>query len=769
MTSARTIPLDDPRATDRRVVGQKAATLAALRRGGMEVPPGWVVPATSSAPDAALAAELRSASGDGHAWAVRSSAEAEDLDEGSAAGRFLTLLHVADAELADAVARVRRSSPAGTPIPVLIQPMVAAAAAGVAYTADPLTGDPRITVIEATRGLGDRVTGGSAEPERWTVGPDGAECHTDDPRALGADDARAIARSAAHAAEHAGAPQDVEWALEGGKVVLLQARPIAVSDPAASEPRSADDGSTWLLDGGHFPEPVSPMGSETARWVEHALPIAFSEFGVLLSGIRARPIGWRMYMQPVPLAPGTDVRRRAAAAARARATRLDRQYVERWHREWHTSIRERITRHRAIDLSDLSDMELVDELDARNELGAELAVIHFRLFVPHALAVHRFVRFCGQHLGWSDEETARRLAGLSPGTRTQVDDLMPVVEAIREAPELRARFDGGLPELADLTADARLGAAIEAYLDVYGLRTPALDILEPSLDETPHLLVATMGRLLRADATRETSRREFASEAADRLDRAAPPGRRGARYRELLADLRRAYAVRDANLLWTIDLPLGLWRRVALEMGARLHARGALERAADVVFLFTDEARGALLGDAEVSRVARRRRAEHRWARTHPARPFHGPPPTPPPSLRGAPPAAREVTEAMRWITRNDTQARTAGDGVSGVGASAGVHRGAVRIVTGEGDFRRVGPGDVIVAPVANPAWSPLFTIAGALVTDTGGILSHAAILAREFGLPAVMGTGDATRRLAEGEIVTVDGVAGTIRVEDAT
>jgi pyruvate,water dikinase len=102
---------------------------------------------------------------------------------------------------------------------------------------------------------------------------------------------------------------------------------------------------------------------------------------------------------------------------------------------------------------------------------------------------------------------------------------------------------------------------------------------------------------------------------------------------------------------------------------------------------------------------------------------------------------------------------------VRGTGASAGVVRGPARIVIGPEDFARVQPGDIIIAPSSNPSWVPLFSIAGGLVTNTGGVLSHAAVVAREFDLPAVVGTGDATTRIADGRQLELDGTTGFVRL----
>jgi phosphoenolpyruvate synthase/pyruvate phosphate dikinase len=102
---------------------------------------------------------------------------------------------------------------------------------------------------------------------------------------------------------------------------------------------------------------------------------------------------------------------------------------------------------------------------------------------------------------------------------------------------------------------------------------------------------------------------------------------------------------------------------------------------------------------------------------------------------------------------------------LKGTGASAGVVRGPARVALGTDDFARILPGDIIVCPSSNPSWVPVFTIAGGLVTNTGGILSHAALVAREFGLPAVVGVPDATTKIREGQTIEIDGTSGIVRL----
>jgi pyruvate,water dikinase len=206
--------------------------------------------------------------------------------------------------------------------------------------------------------------------------------------------------------------------------------------------------------------------------------------------------------------------------------------------------------------------------------------------------------------------------------------------------------------------------------------------------------------------------------------------------------------------------------------GRRLATRGQLDEADDVFFLEVPELLAALRDGTDQRVPARRRRGERAWILAHPGPPSYGTPAGPPP-LDTLPAPARLVNEAFWWAL--EQIAAPAGNGrahepgtstVTGIPASAGRYTGPVRVIRDETDFDKLRAGDVLVCPVLPPVWSVLLTNAGALVTDQGGPLSHAAIIAREFGVPSVVATGDATSQLPDGQTVTVDGTTGAIHVD---
>jgi pyruvate,water dikinase len=191
-------------------------------------------------------------------------------------------------------------------------------------------------------------------------------------------------------------------------------------------------------------------------------------------------------------------------------------------------------------------------------------------------------------------------------------------------------------------------------------------------------------------------------------------------------------------------------RTFAVRIGRRLATAGVIDEPLDVLFLSRDEVEASLrLPTNRRVEVADRRTIHRRQAAV-----------TPPSSVGRAPNPDQEMDrfDGSRYDPEPDGRLR-------GTGASAGVVCGTARVVLGPADFAKVQPGDIIVAPSSNPSWVPLFAVAGGLLTNTGGVMSHAAVVAREFALPAVVGLGDATTRVPDGSTVELDGATGYVRI----
>lgn len=237
----------------------------------------------------------------------------------------------------------------------------------------------------------------------------------------------------------------------------------------------------------------------------------------------------------------------------------------------------------------------------------------------------------------------------------------------------------------------------------------------------------------------------------------------------MLERARHLHAIRDDNESYTLSVPLALVRRAALRLGQRLADRGRIDAPDDVFLLTVDEARAAHADGTDMRPTVDRSRKQQAWVHAHPGPAAYGPEPPPPPSLSRVPAPLRTVNAALSWyVDLSQALPGTAGRRpttgiVHGIPASPGLHTGPVRVILDEDSLHTVRPGDVVVCTTTSPVWSVLFPSIGALVTDVGGVLSHPAIIAREFGTPAVVATGDATRQLTDGRVVTVNGSTGTV------
>lgn len=454
------IGLHDEAAGDPTTAGSKAATLASLAGKGFPVPEGFVVttaatqhmvtttrgdgqPASSSPIDREVWDEIVTALAalGGGPVAVRSSGVAEDLAGASYAGQYESELNVHGSQaVGAAIARCLASAhsarvhayagdaPRTSPMAVLVQRMVPADAAGVAFTANPVTGDDEI-LVSAVRGLGDRLVSGTVTPDEWIVRGDEAIRRGTPEEALNQSQVRKIADLARQVAAVAGSPQDVEWAIAGGDQYVLQARPITA---LAVQPRiDAPTEGFWQKDASHFPTPLTPFGASvylpilsdaTSSWGEEA--------GMLVQEVQFRAIGGEAYARAIPIGgkerpiPPSwvmwivtravpEMRRRGRAAARTLELSRSGQLLEQWSTEWRGAFREEAGRHRAVDLEALDDDALLAQLDRVTDFLTRGERLHFRLQLQVALPVVELVETCEQLLGWDSLASMALVAGHS--------------------------------------------------------------------------------------------------------------------------------------------------------------------------------------------------------------------------------------------------------------------------------------------------------------------------------------------------------------------
>jgi phosphohistidine swiveling domain-containing protein len=736
----------------RALLGTKAASLARLAGAGFPVPPGVVVTAAAAADWDQALARLRAVAaelgGSDQRFAVRSSASAEDLAGASFAGQYETVLDVGLDELPEAVRQVvdsaasarvavyrqahpqaapANSSGSGAGMAVLVQVMVPADAAGVAFTANPLTGDRDEVVISAVPGLGERLVAGQATGDQWIVRHGQARRTRATEPAISADQARQVATLARRVHAHLGSPQDLEWAIttdpsgsdgadgvEGG-LWLLQARPMtALPDPVDWTPPTPGYWMRNLRLGEWLPEPMTPLfGDWLLDRIDHGERQATREdVGGTLAFPHAAVNGW-YYLGTPALSPRTIAT--ALLQGRGRLLRFfrygvlgpgrdpvaaDRRLLAGLAEQWRQELLpryQRLVQEGDQQVETASPEQLVGIVDQVGAAAGEqlwsLAVVGGAAWkMEGALA-----RFWRQHLGPTVDASVQELLVGLPGTQP------------------------------DLAAHA----------------VQSLDWYQPTAGELGWPPPRPSDRHRELAARREALTAQCLAVLGERPQLQA-------QFQALL-EVAQRYAVIREQQARQLTLGWPLLRRCALRLGQTLQTDGVIDRAEDVFFLTRAELdTRTLLQDV----VGRRR---DRWERQRRLLA---------PLTIGRPPRllAKELLATVEAVRTGEAVAEGA---IIGQPASPGRATGPVRIVHGPDDFDRFQPGEVLVARATAPAWTPLFARAVGVVTDGGTLAAHASLVAREYGIPAVVATGDATTRLRDGQVVSVDGGAGTVHPHD--
>ena len=775
--------LDD--AVDERTCGRKAATLAALRRQGFDIPDGFVIPAGARAGRDDLAAAL-AILGDGPV-AVRSSGLAEDTADASFAGQYETVLNARGAEAvlqaaADCVAsarhtRVQHYGQPVQPMAVLVQRMVPAEVSGVAFSANPLTGNRAEVRINATRGLGDRLVGGEVSGDEWLVSGDRATAVAQPQHAIDAAVATRVATLARNAEAACLAPQDIEWAMAEGRLWLLQSRPITMLPvaPAIEIPKG-----TWQKDAGHFSEPISPFAASTQfRNAGQFFDDAIATWGLLPDAMRFKVIGHEPYIHVDPddggknpppwwllglvarIVPSMRRKLRASAAA-IDAGRLDSVPAE-WESDHRPRLRQDIQRYAAMDLTALDHDALFQHIETLTDFYTRCLSLHFHLAIPYSVGLRDLARVCEELLGWNLQKTVGLLQGLSRTAAAATDELAAIVRRARPGSETHRLLQSRVPDVLQRLdhVDPAIAGDLRAYLQFWGLRPLGSEPGCPTVSEQPQLFADAIADVLNEDAPNHPAGRQALKDQA--RQQLTGPARQ--RFDSALQYAERVYPLREDNVILTDQLPVGLLRRAALEAGRRLVSSNLLDRAEDAVMLTANELRAAIQSGHDVRGAVSRHKAEHAWVRANPGPMTYGPEPGRTPDLRGLPTPARRINDALLWAIEQELAPPPKADGhsIAGLGVSAGVYRGRVRVITTPEQLHTLRQGEVLVCPFTSSAWMMVFRRAGALVADTGSVLSHTAIVAREFGLPAVVGVGNGTSSFTTGDEVIVDGAAGRV------
>jgi len=552
---------------------------------------------------------------------------------------------------------------------------------------------------------------------------------------------------------------------------------------------------SWTLDAEHAERRKS-------RWVSTEFPEVYVEgfrrgferYGALLETIECAMVNGFTYIGPRPLgappeakgAPPRPVfwlltrlhpalRKRIKRAGEVLETRAWREDVRAFlDEDWPASIAA-FERIQARPLGDLDTEALVEHLEEMRAIFRHRFLEHFRCASATMVPVGDFVVHAMDWTGCTREEALELLNGYSPYSVETVEAMQPVLDAIRADETARAILetdDDGGAILDRLRARPVVGEAVERWLARVGQRIfTGHDVTDLRGVEMPGMLVSTLRSSL--DAPPHEVAREAIDEAARRLRERVPAPSREA-FDELLAEARLVHPLRDARSVldcWA----LGLVRRALLEAGRRLHRAGRIRDVEHVVDLTHDELVSVLRGGEGPTAEELAALGDLRARQSITEAPdVLGPAPGDPPPPEWLPPAAARVARAtgvyldMMFSERGrvaEPPAIAATVELSGLGASGGKHVGRARLVLSPADFGKIRQGDVLVARLTNPAYNILLPLIGSVVTERGGLLSHPAIVSREYGVPGVVSCPGAVTRIPDGAMVEVCGDTGTVRV----
>jgi pyruvate,water dikinase len=519
----------------------------------------------------------------------------------------------------------------------------------------------------------------------------------------------------------------------------------------------------WRWDSIHSPLPSSPMsvslGDDRAARQANLNPSSNSP----KSSFR-RQINGYTYSANLPSETTYEDRQRKQDEVNESIATLR----HRWDTEIQPTIVTELGNLKSIDLGSLSDAELLDQLDEFLDLTVKHWKFHNQVVGPTHTAVHQLATLYREIMGDVPEDEPYKLIRGLDNKSLETDQAIQALAALaRESDELSKSFADNddpnqiLSVLGSTEEGRGFSEKLNEFLEVYGLRPTGFDALFPSWLEDPSFVILNIKSYIQFSPTDFSAKQTALSAEAESC-------------RQLVlrkigdnADLIDNFLLRlkHARELWPlkedhafyIDQGSSACVRILLaEVGRRISGQGIIHSAEDVYYLTLDEALTALtnpIPDNHSELVTERRNLRDAQIKVVP------------PAFLGTLPADGSSGMAPEFQTMMspvpDANAEADESALRGIGGSAGSATGPAKVVRSPEEFGKIQPGDILVCTSTSPTWTPLFGTIRALVSDSGGVLSHTAIVAREYGLPAVVGVNIGTSRISDGQIITVDGDSG--------
>ncbi|MEM7114547.1 MAG: PEP/pyruvate-binding domain-containing protein [Chloroflexota bacterium] len=706
--------------------------------------------------------------------------------------------------------------PASVSLAVVVQTLVPADASGVVFTANPVNGDREQILINATWGLGEAIVGGLVTPDSivvdktsWEIvsrettskmvmtvrtehGTEEVAVPTEkqDVAVLDEKTAVSLAKLSTQIEAHYNRPMDIEWAIADGEIAILQARPITSLPPAPLKNvtwEPATPNTIWMRRQivEHMPEPLSPLFEDLyleqglGQSMDYLLDMMGRIGGVDFDMNKFVPHGFAATINGYAYTTGSfDMNAEliwATLRIYARMTQLFRQPELDWEGAVLPNYQAIIARWEALDRDAASDEQLLAGI---REMSAADPTYWFssapnlglsRMFDPVFDWLLKSVLFRSA-LPKAGLGSSAFLRGFDSKALDAQADMEALANRIRESDGLRecvlnSSASRLLTALADQPDEQPVLDGIQAYLDAYGHQIYNLDYVAPTQNEDPLPMLLSLKALVKSPPAEDvrTRQRKMAAERDALVEQTAhalnPVSRRLFR---LVWEWTKHYAPYREHVMFYMGLAWPTLRKLAHELGQRLSKAGAVAQADDIYYLTSREIETAIQARANsqptpdfVQVVQERRdlRESQKQLTPLPKVPERS-------SLKFGP-------LDLSMFDPTPKEAGNEGPILNGFAVSTGRATAPASVIHSIEDFEKMQPDTILVCTTTTPAWTPLFSQAVGLVTDVGGALAHGSIVAREYGIPAVMGTGIATERIQSGMMLAIDGDKGTVTLVD--
>ena len=518
----------------------------------------------------------------------------------------------------------------------------------------------------------------------------------------------------------------------------------------------------------HFPRPMTRYWQETHPPAFKKGTNDFARFyGLLIDGLQTDYVNGFAYRRVVP-APEAEIPERFKRAEQVFAQKLWREQLRDWDENQKPAS---IAKHRelqAVAPDKLSDAELAAYLTRCRDHHSAMIAQHMRFTAGTLIPTGDFLAHVGDWTGLPHSDLLGLMRGSAEVSAGGSDEMARLKQAFAQDPAAREILDSsGDPAqvLAKLrSVGGQPGAALSGYLDLVGNRlVDGFDIAEPTALEMPDALL----RAIRIAVSGEAEAASVDARIAE--VRGKVPATHQAEFDDLLGEARLTYRLRDERGVYSDIWASGIMRRATLAAGRRVASRGRIASAHQMLEATLEEMCALVAGGAGPSADELAKRAAYRSTYTSKdVPPALGGPKPPPPDLAALPPKVARLNRAIIIALGHlfgSSQAQNEASVLYGLAASKGIYEGPARRVSGPAEFGRIAKGDVLITASTTEAFNILLPLLGGIVTDNGGLLSHAAIVSREYGIPGVVGTRDATERIADGARVRVDGDTGEVTI----